>query len=280
MSLPKTNEELLTDYKNLVDEIGRTPTYKDLEERHLTNIVRRIGPLNEINKLFGLPITHRSPAVITETDEDLIRLYKEFSKREGYKNGAPVKKIDESPDIYSSTVFLARFGGINELRIRSGYEPQNYGAVADHTPEELAADILAFCEKYRRLPKFNEFRIKNGLCSIATYRRFLKVMSVSDIYRKSAEVCPALSKYLIPEYGYHIHSQNTHRIFTKEEIAESILQFAKTKGRLPTYREFRGDNGLNSKMTVRARFNANTLEEVFERASEYSPEIKNYMKSK
>ncbi len=111
--------QLLEYFYKAKTALGHVPSSTQLEKQSgipFRNFTTKFGSYNAFLKKIGEEPQNLTPAVVTETNEELIVMYKQFSIKNGYKKGATARALNNSPAIYNYDVFASRFGGLRKLR--------------------------------------------------------------------------------------------------------------------------------------------------------------------
>lgn len=145
-------------------------------------ITKRLGPFNEFLISQGFIPQYSTPETVIETNEQLKKLYIEFSQKNGYVKGAPTRALDQSDEIYSSDVFCIRFGSINELRKECGYETVKRGTRKEYTTDQITNILLSEYNKYGRRLTNQEISDNAALPSISTIMRYFKTTSMETVW--------------------------------------------------------------------------------------------------
>ncbi len=182
------NDELLSIISRVYKEFDKVPSSTELER--YTGIpvrtwTKRFGSYNDIIKSLDLSPIHVTPCNVTESDDELIKLYRKFSEENKYDNGAPSRILDLSEDIYSSDVFCVRFGSINNLRELCGYKRIIRGVVK-YTEEEIKKGLKELYHQKGAIPSVKDIKDSN-LPSISCILRYCKSTSIKEAVLKSID---------------------------------------------------------------------------------------------
>lgn len=121
-----TQAELLEIFYEAKSHFGRVPSVWEFDAyaKISSDLYKRYwGTWRKFLKSIGEKPVTADFAHVTETNEELIEIYKDFSQRNGYTNGATASSLKNSDKMHSADVYIYRFGTLNKLREICGYEP-------------------------------------------------------------------------------------------------------------------------------------------------------------
>jgi hypothetical protein len=185
VNLNRYDKKMFTkELKNLASK-GDVPSLNEFA-KHLgvpaRLITMRFGAFNKFVTSLGFTAKFNTPNVVTEDKEQLKQLYINFSNKYGYANGAPTRTLDKSKEIYSSDVFIVRFGSINELRQACGYK-EVIRVKKKFCMEEIKTSLLNEYNKLHRVPTNDEINSNNKLPSLTTILRCFKTTSMDEVWK-------------------------------------------------------------------------------------------------
>lgn len=176
-------------YNEMIDEMGYIPSIiefrKYLKENKITDItggiIKKYGTYNKFLNEYGLEINGTTPTIVKETNEELLKIYKDFCKKLG--RVAKTTDLNESEEIYNSSIFSIRFGGFNNLRRIAGYE--EYERVKKRYSKIKITNILK--EEYVKLARrltVDEINKVKELPNQATILKYFKTTKISDVWEE------------------------------------------------------------------------------------------------
>lgn len=177
-----TNDELLQQLKSVAEEMGKTPSIKELSDRGISVSVynARFGNYNNALKSTGLDVNIERNKV-THTDDELVEMYINLCNRLG--KAATSKDIDKYLE-YNSDVFAIRFGSINKLRELAGYEQINY--TTKFTKENIKIMLIKEYKKNKRRLTNRELtqlsKEDKDFPGISTICRHFKTTKISEVW--------------------------------------------------------------------------------------------------
>lgn len=173
-----SKEEFANWFLGVVKEKGYVPSKSELDNQYSFfngNLKKHFGNYAKMCKELNIDQPHPTPTTVTETDEELIEMYKKFSEKLGHP--ATIKDLDTSDEIYNSDVFVTRFGSINELRKICGFTPGK--SRKKYTKEEIKNKLI-------QVYKENGGRISQKQLSKiipqSTVLRYFKTTRLSDVW--------------------------------------------------------------------------------------------------
>lgn len=179
-----SKEEYIRQIRNYVESHdGRIPTIDEWKAAGYSSQIREIFPtFNDAIIAAGFDPNRVRPSAVTESDEELIQMYVDFSNKLGYP--ATYNDLLRSSDIYSPNVFALRFGTLNNLRERAGLDTSSRGSKYD--TEELRQMLIDFNGKYGK-PTVKNMRAlfkSEGLPDVGTFLRHFHVTSTNKLWDK------------------------------------------------------------------------------------------------
>jgi len=186
---PITREIILKRIKEYYKKYGKAPASTELDKLGFKDhhYKKYFGSWINAIKAAGIKPANSSPEEVTETNEELIEMYKAFSMKYGcYEYGATSEMLNNSDEIYNADVFCVRFGGMNELRLHAGFRP--IGRIHKrYTIKMLSKIYKDLCEELGHVPPYSEYRKlakERGLPSPTTYLRYFKTTKISLVRKK------------------------------------------------------------------------------------------------
>lgn len=165
---------------SIANELGRTPSISELLSRGISelHLKKKFGSYNELLNKIGLTPGHYIEICDKDNDE-LIKLYKDISFKNGFVNGCPFRQFKELSGI-GADVLVNRFGSINSLRDICGYKTEISRQVWDKDSVYSYLRKLTIKEN-RKLTLSIIKASKDGPC-LSTIRRYLDkpLSKVSD----------------------------------------------------------------------------------------------------
>lgn len=178
-NLQRTKEEWIAKIQNLAKDLNRTPSVTDCENNGIiANIlIDKFGSFNKAIKLAGLDPNH-TPIKVTETDDELLLMYIEFSNK--LKKPTTAEELNKSGDIYNAGVFIIRFGGMSELKRRAGYIEKTW--VGKYSKKELIEILINLYSKNGRRLTQKEMRHEPNIPAAATFMKYFETTKMNEIW--------------------------------------------------------------------------------------------------
>ena len=137
---------------------------------------------NELIVDLGYDPKFTTPKKVSETNEELIDMYVDFSNRIG--RTATRRDIDEDDDMYSASVYSIRFGSLNKLRELADIEVIKQGGTRLYNVEYF---MKIFTEVYKNHgivtdEKLDEILVSKGT-AINTAKHYFKTTKTSTIWK-------------------------------------------------------------------------------------------------
>lgn len=234
MNKKYTDEELISLYKRMAKEIGRTPNFTDIEAYRLKyndipsvrTFRNRFGSIENLAEICGLykktnNQTYKKDFLINE----LQRFYKEHRKIptqsdfEGKKNGYPSRKT-----------FVNHFGSFNNALRAAGFDVKDK---PEYTKEYLLNEIGRFIREFGRQPYLRDMERVEGYPGKYLYK---KIFGSWNNAIKEYGLRPWVSQY------------------TDEELEKFFFDFVEKNGRIPTLHEFNNNPDYPSFWCYQNRF--------------------------
>lgn len=186
--MPKSKEELKELYLSIYQKYGRQPTVAELSENgfHLTK--KYWTSHNDFIRFCGLEPESIDKENVTESNDELIAMYKAFSHKIGEdKHGASWSQLNKSDEIYNWDIFCQRFNGLTQLKELCGYTPYR-SASRKYTQEELQDKLIDYVVKLGRIPTNREIEMNKELPTTRTITRYFCTTKITDVYRNLYEI--------------------------------------------------------------------------------------------
>ena len=187
-----SKEDLIAIFQEAKSHFGRVPSvteFYDYTKVQSDAYKRYFGTWRKFLKSIGeKPIT-KDFANVTESEPELIEMYKNFSLRNGYPNGATARALNMSDKIYSYDVFFYRFGGINKLRALCEFDKVylNSQCSKELTDKQHVKQRCSACHDLKYLNEFSRNKnTKTGFCYIckscfsAKNKKYRDKLNLSD----------------------------------------------------------------------------------------------------
>lgn len=184
----KTKEECIQILKDLNKKLGRAPSISETEAAGFKREIFKsnFGNFNNAVRAAGLD-PRTTPSIVTETDDELLNMYIEFSEDIGKDEyGATSLDLNGSDDVYNVDVFMIRFGNMEELRKQAGFKTKPYKR--KYTKENITTLLLDEYKKVNR--RLTNTELKNiskereGFPSISTICRHFKTTKMSEVWNE------------------------------------------------------------------------------------------------
>lgn len=224
----KTPEAIIRNLKRFADELGRTPTNRELGFCHYlpsnTTIVREFGSWNGALNAAGLRLNPkcRGGRRVYWTDERILESLREFYERIGrvpYRSAFGKAYSFEFP---SYSTVTKKFGSLKNAVIKAGVE-EFCERKARWTDEEILEGLRAFCKEIGHTPSYDELRM--------TYN--FRTPRPATVVRRFGSLENAFSKA-----GIEVIRRSKTR-WTDEQILESLRAIYKEIGHAPSCDELK-----------------------------------------
>lgn len=242
-----SDEDLSEEIHRVAEEVGRAPTYSEMQERakySLTAYRGHFGSWTEARKAAGYTENQILPGQRLSEDQLLEELRTAAGQVEGYLT---TKEFDELSE-HSASTAQKKFGSWEEALECAGLETREY---KDPKKKDLVSAATDLAEKIGRTPSVNQFGERTEYNTTHVYNHF-----------NSWE-------QLIDEAG--LEHPRYYRI-TREELLEEIQRLEESLGHPPSQREMK-KQGEFSPATYEQRFDSwnNALRELgYEPHQEYT----------
>ena len=182
----RTDEEYKALYWEIANRIGHRPSLPELKENELYIPADRWPKLTDFLDFCGDELGRRQPKKVVESDEELIEMYKNFSKRIGAKKGATMRDLEASDQIYSAGVFAVRFGSFRRLKELCGFKPEQV-LEQKYSKSGLTDRMLDYFHKLGHLPSIQDIESNRDFPSCSTFLRHFKVTSIGAVYKQISD---------------------------------------------------------------------------------------------
>ncbi|MGL6113448.1 MAG: homing endonuclease associated repeat-containing protein [Cetobacterium sp.] len=186
----------------------------------------------------------RETNTVTETNEELIEMYKKYSEKLGKIRGASIEDLKKSKEIYSYSVFVKRFGSWIEFKKLCGYEVSGRNL---YTKEEIISLLSGKLKiKGRRLSQ-NEINKDGDLPALETILKAFKTTKISVVW----DEIEGKNKTVIG------------KVYSKEEIFKLLSEEYKKTGKILSVSEIKKNPNLPGISTIYRKFNTTKILEVW-----------------
>lgn len=186
---------------------------------------------------------------VKESNEELLEMYKEFSKGIGAYNGASMSQLKRYGFKYSETVLLRRFGSWKNVKESCGYS-FNLGTL--YSKDEIINLLMDARKKYGRRLSQKEINKDRTLPVLETILKFFKTTKISEVWD---ELEKGMEK-----------TTTEGKSYTKEEIKTLLYREYKIKGSPLTTTEIAEKTKLGllpGKSTIYRHFKTQKIKEIW-----------------
>jgi hypothetical protein len=214
-----SNKYLLSHLKELAKQLGKTPSYRDIDDAEIANrniYAKRFGSLGKAQKAAGL-IPNKSRSKRVYSDKYLLIHLKKLSKKLG--RTPTVKDITDVGKIDIST-YIWHFGSIRKAQQAGRLIPTLRGNnVKRYSDEYLLIHLKELAMQLGRTPSSKDIA-DEGKVGISTY-----INHFGSIHKaqQAAE--------LVPSIRHHIQK------YSDEYLLNYLRELSKKLGRTPTKRD-------------------------------------------
>lgn len=179
----KTNEEMIKDILDVYNTLKKAPSASEFDKKKYDHkaLSNRFGSWNKAIEAANIVPLYKTPGVVKETDEELLDMYRGFCEKIGYM--ARRQDLDESDEIYSSSVFAVRFGSICSLQKLAGYAPRE--RKKKYTKKYLAEILLKEMKENNLSPA--QLKKSPNIPAVSTYNRYFQKTSFLEIIKEIEE---------------------------------------------------------------------------------------------
>lgn len=177
-----TDEELISKLQDIAADLSHTPSIPELEEMGYpyTAAKDHFGSYNNTLAAAGLELNQKTPDVVRESDEELLKMYKDFSRKLG--KPATTNDLNRSNEIYNADVFMVRFGNMYNLKIAAGYEAKY--RVPKYSMERIRRMLAVEHKKAGHRLTNNEIRKNSNLPALSTILRYFRTTSIAQVWEE------------------------------------------------------------------------------------------------
>lgn len=120
-----TDDELIKYFYDVRNKINRVPSVLEFQKYSGISFDyyrSRFGSWRKFLDSIKEKYVTKNRAIVLENNDELLKMYIDFSLKNSFINGAPSSALNNSDDIYSSDVYTLRFKSINNLRSLCGFK--------------------------------------------------------------------------------------------------------------------------------------------------------------
>lgn len=167
------------------DELGRIPSSTEFckHSKYCLETLKKFESYNKFLRSMGLTPAYRTAIRVKETNEELLKLYIDFSNEVNPGVGATSKQLNNSDKIYRAEVFALRFGSLNDLRKQAGF-PVILSAKKNYSQKEIMRKLKQRKKELGRIPTKQELKETPGIPSLGTILRYFKSTSFSEVWKQ------------------------------------------------------------------------------------------------
>ncbi len=221
MASPYTNKFLLRVLRDLADELGRTPTYRELLNRRglpsPSIYHKRFGSWNKALEAAGLePKRRRRPPAYT--DEQLLQALRDLAAKLGR---TPVyRELLNHRGLPSPSIYHKRFGSWNAALEAAGLEPKRRRRPPRHfTSDQLLEILRDLADDLDRTPKRRDLAARRDLPAPSAYYGHFKTWAAA-----------------LKAAGLEARHRHTPA-YDDEQLLDILRGLADELNRTPTYRD-------------------------------------------
>lgn len=183
----RTKEEYIQILNDLAKQLGHSPSMSEFTT--MTGIttwplINLFGSYNKAIKEAGLKVSHHSPVIVTEKEEDLIEMYRTYSNRIG--GPASTNDLNNSSDIYNSCVFYKRFSDMVELKTKAGFST-NLKSRNKFTKKQIMQYLKQQYLQYNRVLTIKEINESKKLPSSGTILKYFRTTKMTEVWKEVLE---------------------------------------------------------------------------------------------
>lgn len=190
-NIRRNREEILIKLRKIIEDNERIPKISEINRFGIsrTAINREFGSYqNAVKEVVNEDVPIRKSYDITETNEELLQMYIEFSCRIGKGDiGASREDLNTSNEIYNAGVFELRIGGINELRILAGLSPRYQGKIV-YSKEDIIQELTKKIISKGDFLTFKEIKEDKELPGTTTILRCFKTTKLSQVNKQMLQI--------------------------------------------------------------------------------------------
>ena len=180
-----SDEYYLNILRNYFVEHKKVPILKDISEHNTLRL--RFRSWNNALRKAGLKINNSIKVpekYISESNEELLQIYYEYSKKIGKGNtGATIEELKDCERVYNIGGFIQRIGGVNNARRELGMKILNPGPVK-YSDINILKSLKEEKKTMGRRLKNNEIDLNKNLPPVSTIRKYFLGLSMEEIWGK------------------------------------------------------------------------------------------------
>ncbi|MCP4180323.1 MAG: hypothetical protein GY756_21375 [bacterium] len=184
--LKYSDAETIEEIKRVASITGQTPSVREFQQHSFITqpvITKRFG-WNEALELAGLEPRYKTPDKVSETNEELLKIYIDYSIKLGKGlTGATTIDLNNSDEIYGNNVFLIRFGTMTNLRKEAGFFVE-WERKNKYTKKQLTTILLKEKKKYGRRLTFLEINENPNLPNGHTILRYFRTTKITEVWQE------------------------------------------------------------------------------------------------
>ncbi|MEZ2659148.1 homing endonuclease associated repeat-containing protein [Aneurinibacillus aneurinilyticus] len=178
----QTRDELIQILKDVAVQLDKTPSLEDLERLgyKTTRFTEEFDRFTNALLAAGLSLSRMESSEVTETKEELLQMYIDFSQKIG--KPASAIDLDKSDKIYNAGVFKIRFNGMIGLKIEAGFNVARYHPNIRYSKKGLERVLVELYSQYKRRLTVKELKNHN-LCNTTILKHF-KTTSMKKVWEE------------------------------------------------------------------------------------------------
>lgn len=220
-----SQEELVDNFYDVVEDIGRTPTQEeliDLGDHSLGAYIRHFGSYNSFLESEGLEKNNERNISREDLIEDLKRIYRETGE-------VPTKEAIEIHSEYSIQPYYRVFGSIRESAQAAGFDPAYYRGLSDSKLLEMMVNLADELGQSPTVDQFNEHAPAHASTLINRFGTYNDALQEAGL-----------------EPNLEVHNP-------EEKLLNEVLRLSEELGRTPSTKDM-ADKGKFSPSTYERRF--------------------------
>ncbi len=221
-----TDEYLLNHLKELAQQLGRTPYYRDINEAGKVkdyNYMNRFGNITNAAKAAGLaPNTGNN--VYKYSNENLLSYLKELSKQLGK---TPTSRYLNKAGKIGASIYIHRFGSLRKAQKAAGLVPNKRGHQQEYTNKYLLTQLKELASTLGRTPSLNDID-ESGKVKYALYTHHFGNLSKA-----------------LKAAGLEANRRGRHCKYTDEYLLNHLKELAATLGKTPTINDIKREGKIS-----------------------------------
>ena len=182
--------------------------------------------------------------IVTLTNNELIKIYKEFSEKIGAIRGASVSQMKKYNFPYSQSVYTKRFGPWKEFKTLCGYD---FKLGTFYSKEEISENMLAARDKIGRRLSQNEINKDKSLPTVDTILKYFKTTKLSEVWNE-----------------LEINKTAVIKLYSLDEIKKLLLKEHAKKKKPLTVKEIKENSNLPGISTIYRKFKTTKITHVWD----------------